>query len=80
MQEELKIRDFGIQPLAAVMADNALTPHGLVEASSRQLTHKMVSRAVKGRWLTRNVKSKILNAVNAATMRNYKLDDIFNYR
>jgi hypothetical protein len=75
-----KQRDFGIQPLAKIMEDSKLTAHQLVEHSSNQLTHKMVARAVKGRWLTRNVKTKILSALNAALMSEYKLPDIFNYR
>ena len=76
----VKQRDFGIQPIAKIMADNKLSPHDLVEASDGQLTHKMVARAVKGRWLTRNVKTKILTALIAATMQDYKLEGLFNYR
>jgi hypothetical protein len=73
-------RDFGIQPIAKIMADHNLVPHDLVEASEGVITHKMIARAVKGRWLTRNVKTKVLNALIAATMQDYKLEDIFNYR
>jgi len=75
-----KKRDFGVQPIARIMAENNLVAHDLVEAAQGQLTHKMVARAAKGRWLTRNVKTKILDAVNAATAQSYTLEDIFNYR
>ena len=73
-------RDFGIQPIAKIMADYDLSPHDLVEASEGKITHKMVSRAVKGRWLTRNVKGKVLKAINNALMKDYCLQDLFNYR
>ena len=38
----------------------------------------MVSRACKGRRLTPNVKSKILNALNNAAAQQYSLSDLFN--
>jgi hypothetical protein len=39
----------------------------------------MISRACKGRRLTPNVKSKILNALNNAVEQQYSLTDLFNY-
>jgi hypothetical protein len=39
----------------------------------------MVSRACKGRKLSRNVQFKILRALNAATEQNYALKDLFTY-
>jgi hypothetical protein len=50
-----------------------------VENSTAQLTYKMISRAVKGRRLTPNVKCKILDALNKAAKKNYTLKDLFNY-
>jgi hypothetical protein len=43
------------------------------------MTHKMVSRACKGRRLTLNTQTKVLAALNQATGKNYSLRDLFNY-
>ena len=72
-------RNLGPQPIAEVMSRHGLKAHDLVAASSEQLTHKMVSRACKGRRLTPNVQTKVLRAVNAATGKNYTLADLFRY-
>ena len=72
-------RNLGEQPVARIMAAAGLKPHDLVRASRVPLTHKMVSRACKGRLLTPNVQGKILDALNAATMKSYGLSDLFNY-
>lgn len=77
-------RDLGAQPIADIMAELGLKPHDLVSASSQQLTHKMVTRACKGRRLTANSKSKVLKALNLATSKDsggkdYCLNDLFNY-
>jgi len=61
------------------MANLELKSHDLVAASTEQITHKMVSRARKGRRLTLNTKSKIRNALNKATDNNFSLSDLFNY-
>ena len=72
-------RDLGEQPIARIMADNNLTRHDLVGISTRHITHKMVARACKGRRLTPNTKSKILDALNQATDRTYSMRELFNY-
>jgi hypothetical protein len=72
-------RDLGPQPITEVMAQLGLRSHDLVAASGEQLTHKMVSRACKGRRLTPNTQSKILRAINAATGGSYSPRDLFNY-
>jgi len=72
-------RNFGKQPIAQIMVDNGLNPPDLVVASTEQITHKMVSRARKGRKLTPNVKSKIRNAVNKSTGKEYSMKELFNY-
>ncbi len=72
-------RNLGPQPIADIMAELALKPHDLVAASTQQLTHKMVTRACKGRRLTDNTKSKVLKALNLAADKNYTLNDLFNY-
>ncbi len=72
-------RNLGPQPITDIMARHKLKPHGIVAASTKQLTHKMVTRACKGRRLTDNTKSKVLNALNLAADKNYTLSDLFNY-
>jgi hypothetical protein len=72
-------RNLGIQPLARLMAEHEMKPHDLVRVSTRQLTHKMVSRACKGRRLTPKTQAKVLEAFNAATGKRYGAGDIFNY-
>jgi len=78
MKIEIK-RNFGKQPIAQIMMDNGLSPPDLVAATTEQLTHKMVSRARKGRKLTPNVKSKIRNALNNAAGKEYSMKELFNY-
>lgn len=72
-------RNLGEQPIAQIMAKYKLYPHDIVAASTKQITHKMISRAVKGRRLTLPVQFKILNALNKATGKDYSLKDLFNY-
>ncbi|MBW8014921.1 MAG: hypothetical protein FVQ82_01930 [Planctomycetes bacterium] len=71
--------NFGSQPIAKILEEKQLKPHDLVEASTEQITHKMVTRACKGRKLSPKVKLKIQNAINNATEKQYKLNDLFNY-
>lgn len=73
-------RDFGEQPIANIMKLHGLKSHDLVVNSTEQMTHKMVSRAVSGRRLTPNVRHKVLNAINKAAGREYRLEDLFNYK
>lgn len=72
-------RNLGPQPLAQIMAEHSLKSHDLVAASAEQITHKMVTRACKGRRLTPHVQAKIRNALNAATGKHYALPDLFTY-
>ncbi len=72
-------RNLGHQPIVDIMAAHNLKPHDLVAASTEQITHKMISRACKGRRLTPNTQSKILNALNSATSSQYSLKDLFTY-
>jgi len=71
--------NLGPQPIADLMQQLQLTPHDLVTASSEQITHKMVARAVKGRRLTNNSKGIVQRAMNQATGNVYKLSQLFNY-
>ena len=80
-------RDLGEQPIVAILAKHGLKSHDVVAASTQQITHKMVSRACKGRRLTIKVQCKIRNAVNNAVgdaaeteaQTKYKNRDLFNY-
>ncbi len=72
-------REYGPQPIGRIMGERNLKPHDLVAASTQQLTHKMVSRACKGRWLTLNTRIKVMNALNQASGQNFSLSDLFNY-
>ena len=72
-------KDLGLQPIAGLMIEHGLKPNDLVRNSTEQLTHKMVSRAVKGRRLTPKIQHKIINALNIAAGKEYKLKDLFNY-
>ena len=72
-------RNFGEQPIMKIMKDNELKAKDLVESSREHITHKMVSRACKGRRLTPNVKSKVRNALNKSTVKKYLMDELFTY-
>ena len=72
-------RNLGEQPIARIMVDNGLKAHDLVAVSTDQITHKMVSRACKGRKLTPNVQSKIRDALNRSTGKKYSIKELFTY-
>ena len=72
-------RNIGPQPIERIMAELKLKTHDLVAVSTEQLTHKMVSRACKGRRLGPTVKNKVLNALNIASGKNFTVHDLFNY-
>ncbi|MHC5156821.1 MAG: hypothetical protein ACYSOZ_01805 [Planctomycetota bacterium] len=72
-------RDYGPQPIAALMAKHNLKAHDLVAASTEQITHKMVARACKGRKLSRRVQLKLVNSLNTASEKSYTLKDCFTY-
>ncbi|MFN9216398.1 MAG: hypothetical protein ACK6D0_01060 [Planctomyces sp.] len=72
-------REQGVQPLAILMQRLQLSAHDLVSASPRQLTHKMVSRAVKGRWLTINSRRQVHEAFCLATGTAPLISELFNY-
>ena len=78
MNIEIK-RNLGEQPIKKIITDNGVKPMNLVAASTEQITHKMVARACKGRRLTSNAKSKILNALNKAVGKEYSMKELFNY-
>ena len=71
--------DLGPQPISELLKTHKLSPHDLVAASSEQITHKMVSRACRGRRLSRRVQLKIRNALNIASGQSYCIGDLFTY-
>ena len=72
-------RDLGEQPLAKIMVEHGFKPHDLVINSTEQITHKMASRAAKGRRLNLKIQYRLLNALNKAANKQYTLKDLFNY-
>jgi hypothetical protein len=73
-------KNLGPQPIIDLMAKHNLKPHALVAAvPEQQLTHKMVSRACKGRKLTERTRVKVLKALNVAAKQNYTMRELFNY-
>jgi hypothetical protein len=75
-----KEMELGLQPLDAVMTRLGLVNSALVEATTEQLTHKMVQKGRNGRRLTPHIRSKILKALNSASAEEkFILRDLFNY-
>ena len=72
-------RNLGEQPIARIMAEHGLKAHDLVAILTQQITHKMVSRACKGRRLTPNVQFKIRAALNESTSKEYSMEELFTY-
>ena len=80
MQDGHEKREFGEQPLEALMQEFDLENGDLVDASTEQVTYKMVAKGRKGRWLTPNIREKLCRAFNAASGQSLKPEDLFNYR
>ncbi|MCZ6671789.1 MAG: hypothetical protein O7C75_02505 [Verrucomicrobia bacterium] len=72
-------RNLGEQPIANILLEHNLKTHDLVALSDEGITHKMVTKANKGRRLSKNIQRKILLAVNRATEKTYLKKDLFNY-
>ncbi len=79
-------RNFGAQPLDALMLQLGLDNHALVAASPAPLTHKAVQRARKGRRLTPHMRQRIADALfraaqaqAAAPERPWYPRELFNY-
>lgn len=79
-------RNFGIQPLDAILNELAMGNHDIVSVSAEPITHKAVQRARKGRRLTPHMKRRIAAALNKAfTLQGktregeWQVSDLFNY-
>ena len=76
--------DAGPQPIDALLDELGLDNHALVDASTEQLTHKVVAKARKGRKLTARAQEKVLRALVAAAKASdpdasYQMTDLFTY-
>ena len=78
MKKEIEY-NLGKQPIARILFDQGIKTPDLVGISTEQLTHKMVSRACKGRRLTPKVQSKIRHALNEFTGKKYSMEELFTY-
>ncbi len=58
-------RNMGVQPLDGIMTEHELGNHDLVISSAEPMTHKAVQRARKGRRLTKHMKQRMADALNA---------------
>ncbi len=72
-------RDLGEQPLAKLLAEHTLKPHDLVATDPTHLTHKLITRATKGRRLTPHSQKLVLTALNQASDGTYTLSEVFTY-
>ena len=72
-------RNLGPQPIGRILEQKGLQAKDLVAASTEQITHKMIARAIKGRRLTENSKAKVQRALQAATGESYELKQLFDY-
>ena len=72
-------RDHGPQPIARLLAERGLAASDLVRASDEQLTFKAVARALKGRWLTPNMRGKVRRAFVKASGTECALAELFTY-
>lgn len=72
---EQEIRDFGPQPLDALMGRWQLTNHQLVEDSPEQLNHKQIQRARAGRRLTLKMMMKVARSLNISIWHKLSKED-----
>ena len=79
MSENIEMES-GPQLLDQLMVEEGYKNNDLVSISQDGLTHKQVSKARKGRRITRRIQIKILKAWNSLRDESCELDDLFNYR
>ena len=73
-------RDFGLQPIDALMTQLNVTNAALVHASTEQVSFKMVQKARRGRRLSVKVQMKVLRALQTVVpARKFALGELFNY-
>lgn len=78
-------KELGTQPLDQKMEELSLSNAALVQAYEGQMSHKMVSKARRGRRITRRMQIKIKEAFNSAALEKdpdfttLKAESLFNY-
>ena len=77
-------RNFGPQPLDAVMTEHGVDNHALVALHGEGLTHKAVQRGRKGRRLTPKMKVRVTETMNkffreAGKELKFGVKQLFNY-
>lgn len=72
----------GVQPLDGIMNEYELSNNDIVQASTEQLSHKIVNKARKGRRISIKLQVKITTALNIALDGDatFKRVQIFTYR
>lgn len=73
-------RNLGEQPIGRILDECGLGAHDLVVASDTPITHKLISRAVKGRRLTLHSMELVRKALSKASGKDFSRDQLFNYR
>jgi hypothetical protein len=78
------VRDFGVQPIDAVMTEHGLKNHDVMQMNRGGLTHKNIAKARKGRRLTPKIKVRVTEALNAVLKqrgveKQFVPKDLFNY-
>jgi hypothetical protein len=77
-------RNFGPQPMDALMTEHGLANHQIVAASTEPMTHKAVQRARKGRKLTQHMQRRMVTALNRLLaekgLEALPLESVFNYK
>ena len=77
---DLMERNLGAQPIALRMEECNLAPADLVAVDPARITFKMITRACKGRRLTRPVQARIRHAFNRAAGTELSVRDLFTYQ
>jgi len=80
LEKETARLEYGPQPVDGILKSRGISNADLVGASTRQLTHKVVQKARKGRRLTPNAQAKIAEALSALCPgETFMPRDLFNY-
>jgi len=80
-EEKTSDREYGRQPLDAVLDGLGVSNQALVEASGGGLTFKVVGKARKGRWLSPRQRRKVTRALNRCLegRAEYEPGQLFSY-
>jgi hypothetical protein len=71
---------YGFQPLHEIMNQLEISNSDIVNASTEQLTHKMVQKGRKGIPINPHIKQKIANALNNAQKEQvFTIRELFKY-